>query len=167
MKLGLCVGENVQPLTLDECRRADRGAISEGRPGTSVEKTHADDKLVSMCGDSPVNAHCLPFREIPHTNRLFLDYLSYSPSIQHFYARSPNFSEWLKEEAALVRYDKDRREKVGAILDRQNHFWGASAKTLANHSQRLDLGREGIGYLPQLVPLARRLRVQKVAHHFH
>jgi bacillithiol biosynthesis cysteine-adding enzyme BshC len=85
-----------------------------------------------MCGDSPVNAHCLPFREIPHTNRLFLDYLSYSPSIQHFYARSPNFSEWLKEEAALVRYDKDRREKVGAILDRQNHFWGASAKTLAN-----------------------------------
>jgi bacillithiol synthase len=117
---------------LDECRTADRGAISEGRRGTSVEKTHADENLVSMCGDSPVNAHCVPFREIPHTSRLFLDYLSYSPSAQRFYPRSPNFSEWLKEEAALVRYDKDRREKVGAILERQNRFWGASAKTLAN-----------------------------------
>jgi len=85
-----------------------------------------------MPGDLPVNAHCVPFRQIPHATRLFLDYLSYSSSAPHFYPRSPNFSEWLKEEAGLVRYDRDRRERVGAILDRQNRSWGASAKSVAN-----------------------------------
>jgi len=85
-----------------------------------------------MSGELPVSAHCVPFRQIPHTTRLFLDYLAHSPSAQQFYPRSPNFSEWLKDEAPLIRYDKDRREKVGAILDRQNQSWGASAKTLAN-----------------------------------
>lgn len=86
-----------------------------------------------------MKSECLPFCQIPHTTRLFLDYLSNSPSAQHFYPRPPNFSEWLKDEAALIRYDQDRREKVGAILDRQNRSWGASAKTLAN----LDRFRRG------------------------
>ncbi len=85
-----------------------------------------------MSGDLPVKPECLPFRQIPHTTRLFVDYLAYSASAQPFYPRSPNFSEWLKEEAGLVRYDRDRREKVGEVLDRQNRSWGASAKTLAN-----------------------------------
>jgi len=85
-----------------------------------------------MSGDLPVNAHCLPFRQIPHTSRLFLDYLSYTPEAQEFYPRSPIVSEWLKEEAPLVKYDSGRRAKVSAILERQNREWGASAKTLAN-----------------------------------
>jgi bacillithiol biosynthesis cysteine-adding enzyme BshC len=92
-----------------------------------------------MSGELPMKSECLPFCQIPHTTRLFLDYLSNSPSAQHFYPRPPNFSEWLKDEAALIRYDQDRREKVGAILDRQNRSWGASAKTLAN----LDRFRRG------------------------
>ncbi|MGB9490206.1 MAG: bacillithiol biosynthesis cysteine-adding enzyme BshC [Terriglobales bacterium] len=79
-----------------------------------------------------MNAQCVPFRQIPHTTRLFLDYLSYSPSVRDVYPRSPNFSEWLKEEAARVRYDQARRAKVSEILARQNRSWGASAKTLAN-----------------------------------
>ncbi len=79
-----------------------------------------------------MKSECLPFRQIPHTTRLFLDYLSYSPSVQQFYPRPPNFSEWAKEEAGLIDYDKDRREKVGAILERQNRSWGASGKTLEN-----------------------------------
>ena len=84
-----------------------------------------------MSGDLPVKPECLPFRQIPHTTRLFgWLYFAYSASAQPFYPRSPNFSEWLKEEAGLVRYDRDRREKVGEVLDRQNRSWGASAKTL-------------------------------------
>ena len=84
-----------------------------------------------------MNAHCVPFRQIPHTSRLFVDYLSYTPSIQDFYPRSPIFSEWLKDEAQRVQYDQTRREKVSDILERQNRAWGnstktASAKTLAN-----------------------------------
>jgi bacillithiol synthase len=85
-----------------------------------------------VSGDLPVNAHCLPFRQIPHTSRLFLDYLSYTPAVRGLYPRSPVASEWVKEEARLVQYDSARRAKVGAILERQNREWGASAKTLAN-----------------------------------
>lgn len=90
-----------------------------------------------MSGDLPVNAQCLPFRQIPHTTRLFLDYLSCTPSVRRMYPRSPNFSEWVKDEAKNIQYEQIRRGKVSEILERQNQAWGdstkaASAKTLAN-----------------------------------
>jgi bacillithiol biosynthesis cysteine-adding enzyme BshC len=79
-----------------------------------------------------VKAHCLPFAQIPHTTRLFSDFLAYSPPVQPFYPHSPHFSEWLKEEASALRYDSSRRDRVSAILDRQNRSWDASPQTLAN-----------------------------------
>ena len=79
-----------------------------------------------------MKAQCLPFSQIPHTTRLFTDFLSYSPKIQPFYPRSPYFGEWMKEEAAKISYEASRRERVTAILERQNRSWGASAKTLEN-----------------------------------
>ena len=79
-----------------------------------------------------MNGHCVPFRQIPHSTRLFLDYLSYTPAVQTFYPRSPNLSEWLKTEATRVRYESSRREKVSEILVRQNRGWGASERTLSN-----------------------------------
>ncbi|MGH9641047.1 MAG: bacillithiol biosynthesis cysteine-adding enzyme BshC, partial [Terriglobales bacterium] len=79
-----------------------------------------------------MSAHCVPFRQIPHTTRLFLDYLSNTPSVQQFYPRSPLFSEWLKDEASRVQYDQQRREKVSEILARQNRDWGSSERTHAN-----------------------------------
>jgi bacillithiol synthase len=85
-----------------------------------------------MSGDSSVKAHCLPFSQIPHTTRLFSDFLDYSPPVQPFYPRPPHFSEWLKEEATQISYDSSRRERVTAILERQNKSWDASPKTLAN-----------------------------------
>ena len=66
---------------------------------------------------------CLPFAQIPHTSRLFLDYLSYAPSVRGMYPRSPLFSEWVKEEAQRVDYDSARRGKVSEILERQNRAW--------------------------------------------
>ena len=82
--------------------------------------------------DFPVNAHCIPFHQIPHTTRLFLDYLSCSPSVEQFYPRSPMFSDWVRDEARRVQYNERRREKVSGILERQNRAWEASVKTLAN-----------------------------------
>ena len=79
-----------------------------------------------------MSAQCVPFRQIPHSTQLFLDYLSYTPSVQKFYPRSPLFSEWLKDEAPRVQYDAPRRAKVSEILARQNRAWGASEHTLAN-----------------------------------
>jgi bacillithiol biosynthesis cysteine-adding enzyme BshC len=79
-----------------------------------------------------VKSHCLPFSQVPHTTRLFNDFLAYIPEIQPFYPRSPHFSEWLKEEAGGISYDPSRRTSVSTILERQNRSWSASAKTLAN-----------------------------------
>jgi bacillithiol synthase len=86
-----------------------------------------------------VKAHCLPFSQIPHTTRLFADFLAYSPNVEPFYPRSPYFSEWMKEESGRISYDYSRRERVVAILERQNKSWDASPKTLAN----LDRLRKG------------------------
>jgi bacillithiol synthase len=79
-----------------------------------------------------MKAHCLPFEQIPHTSRLFLDYLSYAPPVRALYPRSPLFSEWLKDEAPRIDYDPARRNRVAQVLDRQNRAWGASGKTLEN-----------------------------------
>jgi len=85
-----------------------------------------------MSGELPMKSQCLPFQQIPHSTRLFLDYLSYTPSVRGLYPRSPIFSEWVKDESQRVVYDGAQRGKVSEILARQNRAWGASAKTLAN-----------------------------------
>jgi bacillithiol biosynthesis cysteine-adding enzyme BshC len=92
-----------------------------------------------LSGALSVKAHCLPFSQIPHTTRLFLDLLAYAPQVRTFYPRSPYFDEWLKEEAGHISYEASRREQVTAILERQNRSWNASEKTLAN----LDRLRKG------------------------
>jgi bacillithiol biosynthesis cysteine-adding enzyme BshC len=96
-----------------------------------------------LSGVFAVKAHCLPFSQIPHTTRLFLDFLSYTPEVHPFYPRSPYFGEWLKDEAAKISYDADRRQRVAGILQRQNESWGASAKTLSN-LQRLRNGAAAV-----------------------
>ena len=79
-----------------------------------------------------MKSHCLPFSQIPHTTRLFADFLAYSSNVQPFYPRSPYFAEWMKEEAANISYYDGRRAKVAAVLERQNQSWDASPKTLSN-----------------------------------
>jgi bacillithiol synthase len=80
----------------------------------------------------PVKSECLPFGQIPHTMRLFTDFLSFSPAVQAFYPRPPHFSEWVKQETPNQRYGADRRRRVSDILERQNKAWEASPKTLEN-----------------------------------
>jgi bacillithiol biosynthesis cysteine-adding enzyme BshC len=92
-----------------------------------------------LSGELSVKSHCLPFSQIPHTTRLFTDFLAYQPNVRQFYPRPPHFTEWLKEEATRISYDSSRRERVSAILERQNRSWNASPKTLAN----LDRLRKG------------------------
>ena len=79
-----------------------------------------------------MKAQCLPFSQIPHTTRLFADFLAWSPKIQAFYPRSPHFHEWVKDETSRLRYDAAKRKRVAEVLKRQNQKWNASAKTLEN-----------------------------------
>src|SRR5438046_2509188 len=85
-----------------------------------------------LYGEPTVLAQCLPFRQIPHTSRLFADFLSWAPSVHRFFPRPPNFSEWLKNEATRLRYDSAIRAQVSSVLEAQNKNWGASAKALEN-----------------------------------
>ena len=85
-----------------------------------------------LSGVLPVRVQCLPFSQIPHTTKLFSDFISNSPQVRPFYPRSSNFGEWFKDEAGKIQYDLQRRERVAAILERQNRSWGASSKTLEN-----------------------------------
>jgi len=79
-----------------------------------------------------VKAQCLPFSQIPHTTRLFADFLAEAPAVQPFLPRTPKFPEWFQDETAKLRYDSTRRARVAAILERQNQVWAASPKTLEN-----------------------------------
>jgi bacillithiol synthase len=87
---------------------------------------------MSVRGAFAVKAHCLPFTQIPHTTRLFTDFLADAPGVRQFYPRPARFAEWIKDEAATIRYDASRRERVVEILEHQNRAFGSSAKTLEN-----------------------------------
>ena len=99
-------------LTSDDLTRPTRG--------------NATHNAALLSGEPPLKSHCLPFSQVPHTTRLFTDFLAYSPKVQPFYPKSPHFQEWLKEESGRISYDPSRRERVTAILERQNKSWNAS-----------------------------------------
>lgn len=79
-----------------------------------------------------MKSHCISFRQVPHTTKLFLDYLDFTPAAQLYYPRSPRFLEWAKEESGRVDYPAERRAQVAAVIERQNRQWNASPKTLEN-----------------------------------
>jgi len=79
-----------------------------------------------------VKSECLPFSQIPHTTRLFADFLSDYSNVQQFYPRSAYFNQWFKEEASSLRHDSERQQRVSFILERQNQSWGKSGKAMEN-----------------------------------
>ena len=86
-----------------------------------------------------MKGQCLPFHQVPHTSRLFSDFLYNHPKVEKFYPSSPYFLQDLKPPA----YDGARRQQITAILERQNQGWKASPKTLANIS-RLRAGASAV-----------------------
>jgi bacillithiol biosynthesis cysteine-adding enzyme BshC len=94
--------------------------------------TYHESHRPMLSGELPVKSECLPFSQIPHTTRLFADFLFDHPKVQQFYPRSAYFNQWFKDEAANLRYDSERRLRVSSILERQNHSWGASARAQEN-----------------------------------
>jgi bacillithiol biosynthesis cysteine-adding enzyme BshC len=75
-------------------------------------------------------SHCLSFKQVPHSTPLFLDYLYHFDKVQRFFPRAPFSRDWLKDEVSRLHYDAARRERVAAVLERQNRAWGASQETL-------------------------------------
>ena len=79
-----------------------------------------------------MKSECLPFSQVPHTTNLFGDFLYSFEKVERFYPRTPFFQQWAKDEASRVRYELARRERMAAILQRQNRSWGAAAQTFEN-----------------------------------
>ena len=91
-----------------------------------------------LSGDDRVIPDCISFNAIPHTTRIFSDFLSYSPAIRKFFPTQPD-AEHIAAFAKSVPRDLARQAAVAEALEKQNRSWGASEATLRN-VQRL---REG------------------------
>ncbi len=81
---------------------------------------------------------CIPFSSIPHTTKLFSDYLSQSPEIRKFYPHTSDVRH-IASLASAVPSGTETHRRVADVLERQNRAWGASDAVLRN-IQRL---REG------------------------
>src|SRR5271166_2035650 len=91
-----------------------------------------------LAGDDLVIPDCISFNSIPHTTRIFSDFLSYSPAIRKFFPTPPD-ADHVTAFAKSVPRDRERQFRVADALEKQNRTWGASEQALGN-IQRL---REG------------------------
>jgi bacillithiol synthase len=89
--------------------------------------------------DDRAGSGCLAFSNIPHTTRLFDDFIHDFDKVRKFYAQSPLDGSWWEAERQRIDYPEARRKAVVAVLERQNREFGAADKTMQN-IQRL---REG------------------------
>jgi bacillithiol synthase len=85
---------------------------------------------------------CIPFSSIPHTTKLFSDYLSYAPALRPFYPHPPDGGQ-VASRAAAVPSGTQIHVQVADVLERQNRAWGASEATLKN-IQRLREGAHAV-----------------------
>lgn len=81
---------------------------------------------------------CIPFSSIPHTTKIFSDFLAYRPEVRNFYPHPPDGGQ-VASLASIVPHGTKVHAEVADALEVQNRAWGASEKTLKN-LQRL---REG------------------------
>jgi len=92
----------------------------------------ASNESMQIVESPTLETECLPFSSIPHTTRLFDDYLHNFDHVKRFYAQPPLRQDWWADEIKKIQYPAERRKAVAAILERQNHEFGAGEKTLAN-----------------------------------
>ena len=68
---------------------------------------------------------------MPHTSRIFAEYLSHSPKLRTYYP-SYDFNRNLPAVAESITYPAEIRERVTAVLERQNVALGASRVAIEN-----------------------------------
>ncbi|MBI2683525.1 MAG: bacillithiol biosynthesis cysteine-adding enzyme BshC [Acidobacteriales bacterium] len=82
----------------------------------------------------------VPFETIPHTSRLFRDFLGDQSQVKAFLPHPPFFRDWISTGHGKVRHSSQERvTRVVDVLARQNRAWGAGDATLKN----LERLREG------------------------
>ena len=109
-------------------------------PQGAPARTGAEKRVTtteSACHGTPEGAALrverLPFRQIPHQSRLFLEYLADPTPLRRFYPEAVRFHYELAERRVRVLENyKTDRDALCDALGRSNVHWGAGEATLAN-----------------------------------
>ncbi|HXJ04447.1 MAG TPA: bacillithiol biosynthesis cysteine-adding enzyme BshC [Candidatus Acidoferrum sp.] len=78
-----------------------------------------------------MDCRALPFRQLPHQSKLFIQFLDGFPSVKQFYKHPPTIQA-VKQAARSLDYPRERRAEVAGILGEQNAAFGAGEATREN-----------------------------------
>ena len=78
-----------------------------------------------------MDSHCIPFTDIPHSTRLFVDYLYNFSRVADFYPHPP-FADGGLAPAKVEPLGPARRQAVADVLAVQNGVFGGDEKTQEN-----------------------------------
>jgi bacillithiol biosynthesis cysteine-adding enzyme BshC len=78
-----------------------------------------------------MECRALPFRQLPHQSKLFIQFLDKSPAVKQFYGHPPTIQA-VKKVARSLDYPLERRAEVAEILREQNAALGAGEATRGN-----------------------------------
>jgi bacillithiol biosynthesis cysteine-adding enzyme BshC len=78
-----------------------------------------------------MECRALPFRQLPHQSKLFIQFLDNFPSVKQFYGHAPTISS-VKKTSKSLDYPQERRAEVAGILREQNAAFGAGDATREN-----------------------------------
>jgi len=95
--------------------------------------TTAEIACYSTPEEVGLRVETIPFDQVPHQTKLFLDYLKDPVALRRFYPSAVRFHHELPTRApeVLANYKTDRAILCGALA-RMNRGWGAGATTLSN-----------------------------------
>lgn len=86
-------------------------------------------------------SECLPFSAIPHSSRLFSDFLYKFDTVRRFYPEPPSSPAWVKAQTRQASSLHLRR--VAAVLERQNRSFGGSDAAVQN-ARRIGEGARAV-----------------------
>src|SRR5271155_5074490 len=78
-----------------------------------------------------MECRALPFRQLPHQSKLFIQFLDNFPSVKQFYGHPPT-TQTVKKTMRSLEYPRERRTEVAGILREQNAAFGAGEATREN-----------------------------------
>ena len=77
---------------------------------------------------APMESHCIPFREVPDTSKLFWSFLEDFSSVSAYYPHPPS-EAGMDAAAREVRLEAAARRSLVDVLREQNQRFGADAST--------------------------------------
>lgn len=78
-----------------------------------------------------LESHCISFREIPQTTKIFSSFLEDFSKVSRYYAYPPTL-DGLKQSASSVTLDPESRRTVVEVLRAQNQSFGSSPNAFKN-----------------------------------